>query len=403
MPTVLQQHHNAITMTTVDIPEKQHRKLKKEALKRNIDLKDLIAEKLSSIVIVSILLVSGLGIAFAADDNVPFDFWNAHVCTFMGFPLENGTTIYKYECIWTGWEHMVKSEWQIKQPSDISIIPLPDAPEAFLIWAPEDRQEIVVEEPVKDQMDLDFEAFFEPEPLTREEREIESAILKLAKCRTGIGAYAAYQEQEEIEGYTDQTRWEFQIRDNLSQSPIIGKMLKAIEECRIMQTYLDMNLIGAFELNRYLADVAGVDYLGRPSNPEVRATDQSDASVLTDPVTEKDKADELKEMEELRDRLIEERVFEDPDAEFTGINRGFQPEGIRCQVFGQPAPVGIWADEVCPLSLYEQHILKNWDNITYSDILTLQCDNFLYIYQHKIGTDEFPKWLNHCVPKVVRN
>jgi len=125
--------------------------------------------------------------------------------------------------------------------------------------------------------------------------------------------------------------------------------------------------------------------------------------VLTDPVTPKDIADERAEMEELRDRLIQERKFEDPDADFTGINRGGQTEGLRCSVFGQPAPVGVWADEVCPLSLYEQHILKNWDNITYSDILQLQCDNFLYIYQHKIGTDEFPRWLNHCVPKVVRN
>ncbi len=245
----------------------------------------------------------------------------------------------------------------------------------------------------------------EPEPLTREEREIESAVKVLAKCQTGLGAFGAYQEQADIEYYTDQSRWEFQIRDNLSQSPVIGNMLKAIEECRIMVRYAEMGLIGDYELNKIMADLAGVDYLGRTAeHPLARpVTDQSDSMVQTDPVTPKDIADEITEMEQLRDKLIEERVFEDPDAEFTGENRGFQPAGLRCSVFGQPAPVGVWAEEKCPLSLYETHILKNWDDITYTDILQLQCDNFLYIYQHKLGTDEFPKWLNHCVPKVVRN
>ncbi len=243
----------------------------------------------------------------------------------------------------------------------------------------------------------------EPEPLTKEEREIEAAVKTLAECRTGLGAWAAYQETELIEHYSDQSRWEFAIRDNLSQSPIIGKMLKAIEECRIMKRYADMNLIGAYELNKVLADQAGLDYLGRTAEHPLaqKVTDQSDAMVETDPVTPKDIADERTEMEQLRDKLIEERVFEDPDAEFTGINRGFQPAGLNCSVFGQPAPVGSYPPEVCPLSMYDAHILKNWESITYGDIKQLQCKNFLYIYQHKIGTHEFPVWLNHCVPKVL--
>ena len=134
-----------------------------------------------------------------------------------------------------------------------------------------------------------------------------------------------------------------------------------------------------------------------------KVTDQSDAMVETDPVTPKDIAQEVQEAEELRDRLIAERVFEDPYAEFTGENRGGQPAGLKCQILGQPTKTGEWASEQCPLSNYDAHILKNWADITYSDILKLQCDNFLYIYQHKIGTHEFPVWLNHCVPKVVRN
>jgi len=346
-----------------------------------------------------IAITSFVGLAYAEEINLPLDTpYDDSWCIFLS--AGNHVT---FTCNWKWFlpDYVMSEINQTEVPRLVSDMPqhnleLADQIRLFLERGEQPiPDDIAIVEPVIEP---------EPEPLTREEREIEAAIEKLAKCRTGIGAYAAYQEQEEIEGYTDQSRYEFQIRDNLSQSPIIGKMLKAIEECRIMQTYLDMNLIGAFELNKYLADVAGLDYLGRTAEHPLakKVTDQSDAMVQTDPVTPKDIADERAEMEELRDRLIEERVFEDPDAEFTGINRGFQPEGLRCSVFGQPAPVGVWADEVCPLSLYEQYILKNWDDITYTDILQLQCDNFLYIYQHKIGTHEFPVWLNHCVPKVVR-
>jgi len=394
-------------MTTVDIPEKQHRKLKKEALKRNIDLKDLVAEKLGGLIIMAILFVSGLGLAYAEEVtvNIPFDNWNSDFCTFMGFPLENRTTLYKYECIWTGWLHQIEGEWVPVEPSHSTIVGLPDAPEAFIIWPPEDRQEIVVEEPEAEEPVID--EIIEPaEPLTKEEREIEAAIKKLAKCRTGIGPYAGTQEHEEIEHYTDQTRWEFAIRDNLSQSPVIGKMLKAIEECRIMQTYIDMNLIGDYEKNKYLADVAGVDYLGRTAEHPLakKVTDQSDAMVETDPVTDRDIANERTEAEELRDRLIAERVFEDPNAPFTGINRGGQPEGLKCQTHGQPAPIGVAPTYTCPLDRYNQNIIDNPPK-TYQDYLDRQCLEFLSVYIHNLNEGNphlFPVWLNHCVPKVVR-
>ncbi len=115
-------------------------------------------------------------------------------------------------------------------------------------------------------------------------------------------------------------------------------------------------------------------------------------------------------MEQIKQDLIDKGFFKDPYADCIATaenpdrctNRGFQPAGLACQVHGQPAPIGEWADPSCPMSMYDAHILKNWESITYSDIRQLQCDNFLYIYQHKIGTHEFPVWLNHCVPKVVR-
>jgi len=384
---------------TISVSNKTHKKIKQDATDEEMTIKDFVENKLGLILIATMLSIGGLGLAYAEQVDLPLpqesdDSW----CVFLS--ASNHVT---FTCNWKWFlpDYVMAEINQTEVPTSISLIPQHNADLAEMIKHFIEQGDI--SEPRADVLP-DLEPTEPEEPLTREEREIESAIKTLATCRTGLGAYGAYQEQAEIEGYSDQTRWEFQIRDNLSQSPIIGKMLKAIEECRIMKRYADMNLIGAFELNRYMADLAGTDYLGRgPEHPLAKkVTDQSDAMVETDPVTPKDIADEKQEMEELRDRLIQERKFEDPDAEFTGVNRGFQPPGIRCQVFGQPAPVGVWAEEKCPLSLYEQHILKNWDDITYSDILQLQCDNFLYIYQHKIGTHEFPVWLNHCVPKVVR-
>ena len=131
--------------------------------------------------------------------------------------------------------------------------------------------------------------------------------------------------------------------------------------------------------------------------------DMSDAMVATDPVTPKDIADEVTEMEELRDRLIDERKFEDPYAEFTGINRGGQTEGLKCQEQGQPHDEYGSPVEVCPMDLYNKHIIDNFYTLTDSDIQQLLCTYYLTQYAHKIGSDEFPAWLNHCVPKVVRN
>jgi len=348
-----------------------------------------------------LLAVTSMGLAYAEEQPLPLeDAYDLKYCVF----AKVEPNIVRFTCNWD-WLIPFEVLSQINQttpPTNLNDLPIHNVALADMIklYLEKAKQaEIAERERIAALPDP------EPEPLTKEEREIEAAITKLAKCRTGIGPYAGTQEHEEIEGYTDQTRWEFSIRDNLSQSPIIGQMLKAIEECRIMQTYIDMNLIGDYEKNKYLADVAGVDYMGRTAEHPLAkpVTDQSDAMVETDPVTDKDIADERTEAEELRDRLIEERVFEDPDADFTGINRGFQPAGLNCSVFGQPAPVGSYPPEVCPLSMYDTHILKNWQSITYGDIKQLQCDNFLYIYQHKIGTHEFPVWLNHCVPKVVRN
>jgi len=387
-------------MTTVDIPPKIHKKLKKEAVRRDMDLKEVIAEKLSFIVIAVILVGGGLGLAYAIEVDLPLDEpYDDSFCSFLA-----ANNYVKFTCDWRWFLPdyiMDKLREDTTIPGLISEVPQHNIDLADKIKLLLEKGSPPVEPTIDDSIIVDDEPDV---PLTTEERQIDDSIKKLDECLRGLGAWAAYQDQTEIKYFIDQSRWQFADRDNLSQNIPVLRILKAIEECNIMRTYERMHLIGAYELNKVLADLADVDYLGRPSaHPlESKVTDQSDSMVATDPVTPKDIADEREDMERLLDDLIKARVFKDPDAPLTGENRGGQPLGLQCQMHGQPAPLFEEVENVCPLSKYDAHILKNWDSITYSDILQLQCDNFLYIYQHKIGTHEFPVWLNHCVPKVVR-
>jgi len=268
-------------MTTVDIPTKIHKKLKKEALNRDIDLKDLVAEKLGVIVMIAILAFGGLGLAYAEEVPLPLDEpYDDSWCVFLGA----GDHV-QFTCNWTWFlpDYVMAEINQTSLPALIS-----EMPEHNLDLADKIRLLLERGELVKDIDEIQpIVKEPEPEPLTAEEREIKAAIDTLAECRTGLGAWAAYQEQELIEHYADKTRWEFSIRDNLSQSNTILKILKAIEECDIMKVYADMNLIGAYELNKILADLAGTDYLGRGAEHPLaqKVTDQSDAMVETDPVT----------------------------------------------------------------------------------------------------------------------
>jgi hypothetical protein len=161
-----------------------------------------------------------------------------------------------------------------------------------------------------------------------------------------------------------------------------------------------MNLIGDYELNKVLADIADKDYLGRPSEHPlaVDVTDQSDTMVATDPVTDRDRADEVAEMERLVQDLIDQKIYKDPYAELP--DEDLQPAGKLCDTAGQPAPEGQYAKRVCPLDDYNKLILSNADTITYEYILGLQCTYYFGMYEHKVGTDDFPVWLNHCLPEV---
>ncbi len=379
--------------------DKTHKKIKRLANDADKTMKDFIDDKFRILTLVLLVGTLTFGSAYAVEVDLPLkEKFDDSFCSL----VKEGNHV-KFSCYWRWFfpDYIMQGiENDTTIPSQIT-----DLPQHNLDLA--DKIRLLLERGAPAEVIPDDSPVIDDapeEPLTTEERQIETSIKKLDECLRGLGAWAAYQDQTEIKYFIDQSRWQFADRDNLSQNIPILRILKAIEECNIMRTYERMHLIGAYELNKVLADLADVDYLGRPSaHPlEQKVTDQTDSMVATDPVTPKDIADEREDMEQILDDLIEQKVFKDPDADFTGINRGGQPAGLKCQLHGQPAPLFEEVQEKCPLSLYDAHILKNWDSITYSDILQLQCDNFLYIYQHKIGTHEFPVWLNHCVPKVVR-
>lgn len=388
---------------TIGVSNKTHKKIKRDATDEEMTIRDFVEDKLGGLIIMGLLFVGGIGLASAEEVtvNVPFESWNIETSMFTGERLDNGTMVYVFEYRWIGTLEQIAQAWQDmipEDPDEIESITIPDTETIIIPPIEEDMEVRPTGEELLDRLKESVD-----ERRTEIEAEQEQLIGKLAECRTGLGAYGAYQEQEAIQDYANKTRWDFAIRDNLSKDNSVKKILLAIEECRIMKRYADMNLVGAFELNRYLADVAGLDYLGRTAEHALAkdVTDQSDSMVETDPVTPKDRADEVEEMEELRDRLIDERKFEDPNKDHDGINRGNQPLGIRCQVQGQPHEIGGYSPEVCPLDDYNKHILDNPPK-TYKDYLDVQCDYFLNTYIHKLGTDDFPVWLNHCVPKVVR-
>jgi len=348
-----------------------------------------------SLIIAVMLLFGGIGVIYAEDVNLPVDEpYDDMYCTF--YALSDHVN---FTCTWKWFlpEYVMEELEPLDIPTKTS-----DIPQHNLDLA--DKIRLLLEQgiPEPEVHEEGLPEVDEPtEPLTWEERQIEASIKKLDECLRGVGAWAAYQTTNRIEHFVDESRQKFAIRDNLSQNQALKKILLAIEECDAMRYYEQKGYIGDYELNKVVADLLDLDYLGRISaHPlEPLVTDQSDTMVATDPVTERDRADELADMEQIVQDLIEQKIYKDPYAELP--DEDLQPAGKLCDTQGQPAPVGVFATQVCPLDTYNQSILDNPPQ-TYQDALNLQCKHYLNTYIHKLGTDDFPVWLNHCVPKVVR-
>jgi len=346
------------------------------------------------LVAIMTVAISTMGIAYAqqqANVPLPFDDPFVHMTCWTQVSQAGGVGEILYHCIWN---------WFIQPDTaeEIQLIMEADedpALDELFIKDLVNKNPLIIEqveelpEDIEPEVDIPIEPLV---PLTWEEEQIEASVEKLEECLRGLGAWGAYQTAGAIPFWVDESRQSFGIRDNLSQSIHLKRILLAIEECDAMKTYERLNYIGVYELNKYMADLAGVDYLGR--SEDARSNLDTSDSIYTDPVTPKDLAKEVEESE----RIFKE-LFRDPNADYTGINRGGVTSGAVCQAHGQPYQVdtGYSNEEVCPLDNYNRLIIEQADSLEYSDIRELQCENYFPIYAHKVGTEEFPTWLDHCL------
>ena len=242
-----------------------------------------------------------------------------------------------------------------------------------------------VEEPV------DEHPIQEPdEPKTWQERQIIRQIETLDECWTGLGAWKAYQETERIQYYLDESRQSFAIRDNLSQEIHLKRIIMAILECDAMKEYERKGLIGAYEFNKVKADEAALDYLGRlPGHPlDPLVTDQSDTMVETDPITEKDRADELEDMEAIfaskyKDPYSDCEPTEDSPDKCT--NRGISKPVLTSE-FDYNRYLNFKAKQVLTPEDYANTIAIAYETM---------CD--LYFPKYNGTASELPVWLEHCL------
>jgi len=243
---------------------------------------------------------------------------------------------------------------------------------------PEPEEPIIIEAPE-----------VEEEPLTFEERQIKKSVDELDECWTGLGAWKAYQETERIQFYIDESRQSFGIRDNLSSDIHLKRIIMAILECQAMETYERKGLIGAYEFNKVEADEKAVDYLGRlPEHPLAKkTTDFTDQMVETDPITQKDREDEIEDMEKIFDAKYKDPYSDcipDPDYAQKCENRGTAVPQLRSE-FDYNTYLNFKAQQVLTPEDYAQ---------TITNAKKFMCDEYFPKYNGTLS--ELPVWLLHC-------
>ena len=212
------------------------------------------ANKLSFVIIAAILAISSLGLVYSEEINLPVDEpYDDMYCTF--YALSDHVN---FTCTWKWFlpDYVMEELEPLDIPLKTSDIPQHNLDLADKITLLLERG--IVDEPVVE--DISEVQPTEEEPLTWEERQIEASIQKLDECLRGTGAWAAYQTSNRIEGFVDESRHKFAIRDNLSQNQALKKILLAIEECDAMRYYEQKGYIGDYELNKVVADL--LDHAG---------------------------------------------------------------------------------------------------------------------------------------------
>ena len=130
----------------------------------------------------------------------------------------------------------------------------------------------------------------------------------------------------------------------------------------------DYKFIGIYEANKSIDEPVG------------KSLDETD-DPRTDPVTEADiKAEEQRALDFSCTNSGHQRGL--CITEFSGINRG-NPDG-----YSIPNWYNQWREQ------------KDQETDTAAAIdaaMLTQCDNYFPLYEYKVGTQYFPKWLEHCL------
>lgn len=163
---------------------------------------------------------------------------------------------------------------------------------------------------------------------------------------------------------------EFTIPDQKINSDTYDRIqLEAMKKWTICKMLKEYKFIGAYEANKSIDEPIGY------------ALDESD-DPRTIPVTEADiKAEEQRASDFACSNIGHYRGL--CIQEFTGINRG-NPDGYEV-----PSWYGTWR---------ELNAEKTDAQGAIERALVAQCDNYYHLYKHKVGTENFPVWLEHCTP-----
>ena len=235
-------------------------------------------------------------------------------------------------------------------------------------------------------------------------------IVKLAECLRGFDRsheWGAFVDTEVIPYWMNMTREQFTERDNLNRqfegtNVHISAILKSIEECRAIQRYVDLQMIGEREALMAVHDRFDIGKGGVPER-----------TIRGDEGPPKHESDSTRNIEPLK--LAEERAREfacmpqniarhlcQPYGEFTGLNRGIaDPIVSRDTIVNSPNSPMQGKTAVDVMSAYnlakQASILSPESTAKYlAEINQITCNNYFISYKHQLGTDSFPEWLHNA-------
>lgn len=242
-------------------------------------------------------------------------------------------------------------------------------------------------------------------------KEEVAAVAKLAECYRGYDAsheWGAFVDTQLVPYWMNSTREQFADRDSLSSrqteiSPDLKipllPVLKAIEECIAIQKYVFLGMIGPEEALKAVHDHLNIGKDNLPI-PTIRANEGKTPLNTPDALNQKllDEAQRAREFVCLPQNQA--RHLCQPYGAFTGVNRGISQAIISRDVvvnvpnYSMSGKTAVDIYGMYKLSKAERDLTAG-DTAKYmAEINQITCDNYFITYKHKLGTEDFPEWLN---------